>query len=170
MLVDNNVRNNPRQALYAYNHSNAYADQVLTWAATYQDQTATSQRRGSHPPPRPAPRSATRSHNSAPPTAGAARAPAASTAPVLSRPPTPPPTSSYRAPPKQQFDTGPPVPTGQQLQPGDLVFFGTDTAHIDHVGILINSDQMIDAPHTGALVRVEPYHWNDYLAATRPAS
>ena len=38
MLVDNNVRDNPRQALYAYNHSNSYVDQVLSWAAIYQGQ------------------------------------------------------------------------------------------------------------------------------------
>ena len=29
---------------------------------------------------------------------------------------------------------------------------------------------MIDAPHTGALVRIEPYHWPDYLGATRPGA
>ena len=69
-----------------------------------------------------------------------------------------------------QYDAGPPVPAGQPLQPGDLVFFGTDTAHVDHVGILIDGDEMIDAPHTGALVRIEPYQWSDYLGATRPGA
>jgi cell wall-associated NlpC family hydrolase len=38
-----------------------------------------------------------------------------------------------------------------QLQPGDLVFF----AHLDHVGIYIGNDAFIDAPHTGAFVRVD---------------
>ena len=28
---------------------------------------------------------------------------------------------------------------------------------------------MIDAPHAGAVVRIEDYRWNDYLGATRPA-
>ncbi len=28
---------------------------------------------------------------------------------------------------------------------------------------------MVDAPHTGALVRTEPFDWPDYLGATRPA-
>ena len=49
-----------------------------------------------------------------------------------------------------QYDAGPPVPAGQPLQPGDLVFFGADTSHVDHVGIVINQTEMVDAPHTGA--------------------
>ena len=39
-----------------------------------------------------------------------------------------------------------------ELQPGDLVFFG---ASIDHVGFYIGSGLMVDAPHSGAFVRVE---------------
>jgi cell wall-associated NlpC family hydrolase len=38
-----------------------------------------------------------------------------------------------------------------QLQPGDLVFF----AKLDHVGIYIGYGEFIDAPHTGAFVRVD---------------
>jgi len=38
------------------------------------------------------------------------------------------------------------------LQPGDLVFFGSS---IDHVGFYIGNGLMLDAPHTGAYVRVE---------------
>lgn len=37
-------------------------------------------------------------------------------------------------------------------QPGDLVFFGEP---VDHVGIYLGNGQMIDAPHTGAVVRIE---------------
>ena len=36
LLVDNDVRDHPRAALYAYNHSDTYVDQVLAWAAAYQ--------------------------------------------------------------------------------------------------------------------------------------
>ncbi len=68
-----------------------------------------------------------------------------------------------------QYNAGPLVPSGTDLQPGDLVFFGTGTDHITHVGIYLGDSQMIDAPHTGAVVRVEPYRWGDYLGATRPA-
>jgi cell wall-associated NlpC family hydrolase len=51
-----------------------------------------------------------------------------------------------------------------QLQPGDLVFFGTD---IHHVGIYIGSGKMIEAPHTGAKVRVSDAFRSDYAGAVR---
>ena len=54
------------------------------------------------------------------------------------------------------------------LQPGDLVFFGATTQTISHVGIYVGRGDMIDAPHAGAVVRIEPIHWPDLLAATRP--
>jgi len=38
------------------------------------------------------------------------------------------------------------------LQPGDLVFFGTP-AH--HVGIYVGNGNMINAPHTGAVIRMQ---------------
>ncbi|MGH9076146.1 MAG: C40 family peptidase [Acidimicrobiales bacterium] len=60
-----------------------------------------------------------------------------------------------------------PVPLGGLL-PGDLVFFGTTPATIDHVGIYVGAGEMIDAPHTGAVVRIESIGWPDLLAATRP--
>ncbi|MHB8506450.1 MAG: C40 family peptidase, partial [Acidimicrobiales bacterium] len=60
-----------------------------------------------------------------------------------------------------------PVPL-PAVEPGDLVFFGSSVASIGHVGIVIGGGEMIDAPHTGAVVRVEPYTWPDLLVATRP--
>ncbi len=68
---------------------------------------------------------------------------------------------------QQQYDAGPRLPAAAPLQPGDLVFFGSPTS-VTHVGIVAADNQMIDAPHTGAVVRVESYHWDDYLGATRP--
>ena len=68
-----------------------------------------------------------------------------------------------------QYDVGPPVPAGQPLKPGDLVFFGADPADVTHVGIVVSPGEMVDAPHTGAVVRIEPYSWPDFLGATRPA-
>ena len=44
------------------------------------------------------------------------------------------------------------------LQPGDLVFFGSD---IHHVGLYIGNGQMIDAPDTGSFVRVDSIYWSD---------
>jgi cell wall-associated NlpC family hydrolase len=69
---------------------------------------------------------------------------------------------------QQQYNAGPSVPIGQPLQPGDLVFFGPDTSDITHVGIVINQTEMVDAPHPGADVRTESFDWSDYLGATRP--
>jgi cell wall-associated NlpC family hydrolase len=66
-----------------------------------------------------------------------------------------------------QYETGPLLPPGSPLLPGDLVFYGTPTA-VHHVGLYIGDNLMINAPHRGAAVRIEDYHWSDYLAATRP--
>lgn len=43
------------------------------------------------------------------------------------------------------------------LRPGDLVFFGSP---ISHVSIYLGGGRMVDAPHTGARVRVESFGWN----------
>jgi cell wall-associated NlpC family hydrolase len=39
---------------------------------------------------------------------------------------------------------------------------------IHHVGIYVGGGNMIDAPFTGANVRVEPYHRSDYIGGVRP--
>ncbi len=46
------------------------------------------------------------------------------------------------------------------LQPGDLVFFGSP---VHHVGLYIGNGEMIDAPDTGAFVRVDSIYWSDLL-------
>ncbi len=51
-----------------------------------------------------------------------------------------------------------PVPLSDLL-PGDLVFFGTTDIH--HVGIYIGDGLMINAPHTGDVVRVSSIWWSD---------
>ncbi len=51
------------------------------------------------------------------------------------------------------------------LEPGDLVFFGSD---ISHVGIYVGDGLMVDAPNTGSVVRVEPL-FSDYVGAVRIA-
>jgi cell wall-associated NlpC family hydrolase len=61
--------------------------------------------------------------------------------------------------------------TQSQLEPGDLVFFAyntNDASSIHHVGIYVGGGNMIDAPFTGADVRVEPYNRSDYIGAVRP--
>ncbi|MDQ3877446.1 MAG: NlpC/P60 family protein [Actinomycetota bacterium] len=51
------------------------------------------------------------------------------------------------------------------LQPGDLVFFGSP---IHHVAMYIGNGQMVEAPYTGANVRVVPLRSSDYVGAGRP--
>ena len=51
-----------------------------------------------------------------------------------------------------------PVPLSELL-PGDLVFFGKSDVH--HVGIYIGGGLMINAPHTGDVVRVSSIWWSD---------
>ena len=69
---------------------------------------------------------------------------------------------------QDQFDAGPAVPDGAGVAPGDLVFFGTGPAGVDHVGLYVGGGEMIDAPHTGALVRFDDADWPDLVGATRP--
>jgi peptidoglycan DL-endopeptidase CwlO len=54
-----------------------------------------------------------------------------------------------------------------QLQPGDLVFFGSD---LHHVGLYIGNGNMIDAPYTGVNVRIDPAFRSDYAGAVRPGT
>ncbi|MGH9044373.1 MAG: NlpC/P60 family protein, partial [Acidimicrobiales bacterium] len=69
---------------------------------------------------------------------------------------------------QSQFDQGPPVAAGTEVSPGDLLFFGSSTKTVEHVGIYVGAGEMIDAPHTGAVVREEPGRWEDFVGATRP--
>jgi cell wall-associated NlpC family hydrolase len=69
---------------------------------------------------------------------------------------------------QDQFDAGPQVPNGAVVEPGDLLFYGTSTTGVEHVGIYVGAGQIIDAPHTGAFVREEPGDWSDFVGATRP--
>ena len=69
---------------------------------------------------------------------------------------------------QDQFDAGPAVPDGATVRPGDLVFFGSGPGGVDHVGLYVGAGFMIDAPHTGAVVRVEPADWSGFVGASRP--
>lgn len=52
------------------------------------------------------------------------------------------------------------------LQPGDLVFFGSGTGRITHVGIYIGDGKMIHSPQTGDVVKISALHKN-YVCARR---
>jgi cell wall-associated NlpC family hydrolase len=167
---------NLRGALYAYNHSRTYVQAVLRWASVYESQAQ----------------------------AGALVAPSGAAAQAvsfaLSKLGTPYVwggesaagfdcsglvQAAYRAAgivlprtAQEQFEAGPHVAPGTPVQPGDLVFFGQSATDVGHVGIVVRTGEMVDAPHTGASVRTEPYPgtvgtaWGEelYLGATRPSA
>jgi cell wall-associated NlpC family hydrolase len=57
-----------------------------------------------------------------------------------------------------------------QLQPGDLVFFATNTSDpstIHHVGIYIGNGQMVDAPATGEQIGIHNAFRPDYIGAVQ---
>jgi cell wall-associated NlpC family hydrolase len=72
---------------------------------------------------------------------------------------------------RAQWSAGRPVLAA--LLPGDLVFFGTDRRDpgtIHHVGMYVGQGLMVNAPYTGARVRVEPLRSGGYVGATRPTT
>jgi cell wall-associated NlpC family hydrolase len=82
---------------------------------------------------------------------------------------------------QDQYDGTPRVPPKSPLVPGDLVFFGGGPASIEHVGlyagVVDGQNVMVDAPHTGADVRAEAFPANfgepfgglTFVGATRPS-
>lgn len=67
-----------------------------------------------------------------------------------------------------QFNQGRHVSQGE-LQPGDLVFFGSD---LGHMGMYVGNGQFLHAPHTGDVVKISPlsgYYQQQYAGAVRIA-
>jgi cell wall-associated NlpC family hydrolase len=181
LLCDEGVRRGDlRAAIFAYNHADWYVDMVLEQAAKYAETAATSVGNGDC--------NAIQAPNATTLTAinyacgmrglpyvwggngpdgghagfdcsGLTKAAYAAAGVTLPR------TA------QTQFDTGPHVPTGQPLLPGDLVFYGTP-GNIHHVGLYIGGGLMINAPTFGQLVQLDNYRYNgdDYAGATRPAT
>jgi len=56
---------------------------------------------------------------------------------------------------QDQYDGTAKLGPGNPVEPGDLIFFGGGPSDVTHVGIYVGNGQMVDAPHTGADVRVE---------------
>ncbi len=166
-----------QRAIFAYNHSQEYVETVLRWAAAYEHEATTL--------------------TTTPPASGAAgkalsfalsqigvpyvwggESPSGYDCSGLVQ-------AAYRTArvslprtTQEQFDAGPHLPPSAPLQPGDLVFFGPNTSDVTHVGMVLRPGEMVDAPHTGAFVRTEPFpttlgaEWGEdhYLGATRPAT
>jgi cell wall-associated NlpC family hydrolase len=74
---------------------------------------------------------------------------------------------------RDQWRSGARVWQVSQMLPGDLVFYAYNTADpatIHHVGIYIGAGNMIDAPYTGANVRITPFMRGDFIGAVRPTA
>jgi cell wall-associated NlpC family hydrolase len=68
---------------------------------------------------------------------------------------------------RNQFNAGRKVPISD-LRPGDLVFYRRGGNPIHHVALYIGGDRMVEAPYTGADVRVVPLRRRDLVPqATR---
>ncbi|SDE62568.1 Cell wall-associated hydrolase, NlpC family [Blastococcus fimeti] len=73
---------------------------------------------------------------------------------------------------KAQYAESPKVARGS-LQPGDLVFWATDTSRpstIHHVAIYLGGDRIIEAPESGKTVRETAMRWGGYIGAVRPSA
>jgi cell wall-associated NlpC family hydrolase len=59
-----------------------------------------------------------------------------------------------------------------QLQPGDMMMF--EGPPPEHTGIYIGNGQLVDAPHSGSVVKIEsvndPWYAQNYLGALRPTA
>jgi cell wall-associated NlpC family hydrolase len=175
-----------RAALFAYNHSNAYVDDVLNRARNYRATPGTSTPSELRPPAECAGLGAVTAPNATiakiiafamaqrgkPYVFGAAGPDAWDCSSLVQ--------AAYAAAglkiPRTTFAQWPfgvRVPNAQ-AQPGDLVFFnsgpGTSTTSPGHVGLVIGHGQMIAARCSTChpAIGVETYHRPDWLGTTRP--
>jgi peptidoglycan DL-endopeptidase CwlO len=182
-LLEHGVLTNVQGAIFAYNHSDAYVQQVLSWANLYArgGYTVSASTGGNDPSCVPG-----ASQTAA---TGYAAAAIAYAGDQIGKPyewgGTGPDAfdcsgltmMAYRAAgidiPRtadQQWLWGPRVPASQ-VEPGDLVFFvgadGTKTAP-GHVGIVIGHDLMIQAPSQGFDVSIATFSPSAAVGFTRP--
>jgi cell wall-associated NlpC family hydrolase len=71
---------------------------------------------------------------------------------------------------REQWNAGPHVGLGG-LAPGDLVFFAYNVGSpstIHHVGMYVGGGAMVEAPYSGARVRIASIGRRDYIGAVRP--
>jgi cell wall-associated NlpC family hydrolase len=54
------------------------------------------------------------------------------------------------------------------LEPGDLLFWGSGPGGISHVGMYVGGGEVIHAPETGEVVRIQPIWNSDLVGAGRP--
>ena len=153
-----------RQAIFAYNHSQAYVTDVLTWAARYTTPAAVPARRP--------PRSRSRCAQVGKPYQWGAAGPDAYDCSGLVY-------AAYAAAGIRIARTtfgwrqdGPQIPL-PDIQPGDLLFSaGSDgtPANPGHVVMYLGGGQIIQAPQTGQDVQIDPLDLSGVVVATRPAA
>jgi len=163
-----------RSALFAYNHSAAYVGDVLAWAARYQAAADVDGAGAGEVAAGPAAGLVAArwalSQLGKPYVWGATGPDAYDCSGLVLR--------AWQAAGVQlprvaadQFAAGEHVELAQ-AQIGDLVFFApdpSDPATIDHVGIYLGAGRMVEAPHTGAAVRVVDVYPEGLVAeVTRP--
>ena len=70
---------------------------------------------------------------------------------------------------QDQFDAGPHLAPARRCCPVTSSSSARPIAPSTMSAIVVSTGEMVDAPHTGAFVRVEPILSDGYLGATRPA-
>lgn len=68
---------------------------------------------------------------------------------------------------QEQYDAIPHV-SMSSIQPGDLVFWNDGTSSVQHVGMYVGNGDVVDAPHTGDVVRIQAIWGNGLVGAGRP--
>jgi peptidoglycan DL-endopeptidase RipA len=66
-----------------------------------------------------------------------------------------------------------PKVSSDDLQAGDLVFWGTDASDpssIVHVAIYLGANKVVQAPESGDVVKVSTMWWRNYVGAVRPSA
>ncbi|GAC1313948.1 MAG: hypothetical protein NVSMB16_10690 [Acidimicrobiales bacterium] len=167
LLCANGAPSDLRRAVWAYNHSDDYVSLVLGWSVTYASvaQIAASGARRARVALQWA-----LAQRGRPYAWGAAGPDAFDCSGLVLRAWEAAGVGLARVA-ADQYREGRHVPLSD-ARPGDLVFFGTDPgdpASVDHVGIVAGPGVMIDAPHTGAVVRLAPFYDSVMPLVVRPA-
>ncbi|HEY5244862.1 MAG TPA: NlpC/P60 family protein [Acidimicrobiales bacterium] len=151
LLCANGIATHPDTAVYSYNHSAAYVAQVLALAQSYE-----SYGPGTSSPAQLVALHTAETQLGVPYVWGGEQPGAAFDCSGLMQ--WAMATAGLTIPrvAQTQFDLGPKLQNAADLVPGDLVFFGSSASDVSHVGMLVSSGQMIDAPYTGVDVRFDP--------------